>query len=40
MSGLFSLFLLRKHFITETKFKKKSGDVNYEATSPLFVFAS
>jgi hypothetical protein len=27
----FSLFLLRKHFITEKKLKKKSGDANYEA---------
>ena len=36
-SGLFSLFLLRKHFITEKKFKKKSGDVNDEANFPFFI---
>jgi hypothetical protein len=34
--GLFSLFLLRKHFITEFFFKKKSGDVNYEANFSFF----
>jgi len=28
LSEAFSLFLLRKHFITEFFFKKKSGDVN------------
>ena len=31
ITGLFSLFLLRKHFITEKILKKKSGDVNDEA---------
>jgi hypothetical protein len=37
VTGLFSLFLLRKHFITEKKFKKKSGDVNDEANFSLFI---
>ena len=32
----FSLFLLRKHFITEFFFKKKSGDVNDEANFSFF----
>jgi hypothetical protein len=32
----FILFLLRKHFITEKKFKKKSGDVNDEANFSFF----
>ena len=31
ISGALFLFLLRKHFITEFFFKKKSGDVNDEA---------
>jgi len=35
--GLFSLFLLRKHFITEFFFKKKSGDVNYEANFSFLI---
>jgi hypothetical protein len=43
-TGPFSLFLLRKHFITEKFKKKKSGDVNDEANFsffilPLFYFA-
>ena len=33
----FSLFLLRKHFITEKNLKKKSGDVNDEANFSLFI---
>jgi len=37
ITGLFSLFLLRKHFITEIFFKKKSGDVNDEANFSLFI---
>ena len=37
VTGLFFLFLLRKHFITEKKFKKKSGDVNDEANFSFFI---
>ena len=37
VTGLFSLFLLRKHFITEKNLKKKSGDVNDEANFPFFI---
>ncbi len=36
IAGLFFLFLLRKHFITEKNLKKKSGDVNDEANFSLF----
>ncbi len=37
VTGLLSLFLLRKHFITEKILKKKSGDVNDEANFSLFI---
>jgi hypothetical protein len=37
VTGLFSLFLLRKHFITEIFFKKKSGNVNDEANFSLLI---
>ena len=30
-------FLLHNHFITETFFKKKSGDVNDEVNFPFFI---
>jgi len=36
IAGLFSHFLLHNHFITEKKFKKKSGDVNDEVKFPFF----
>jgi hypothetical protein len=36
ITGLFSHFLLHNHFITEKKFKKKSGDVNDEVKFPFF----
>jgi len=36
-SAAFSLFLLRKHFITEKILKKKSGDVNDEANFSFFI---
>ncbi len=36
VTGGFSFFLLRKHFITEKIYKKKSGEVNYEAKFSLF----
>ena len=37
IAGLFFLFLLRKHFITEIFFKKKTGDVNDEANFSFFI---
>jgi hypothetical protein len=36
VSGEFSFFLLRKHFITEKLFKKKSGEVKDSVIFPLF----
>jgi hypothetical protein len=37
VTGLFSLFLLRKHFITEKNLKKKSGEANDEANFSFFI---
>ncbi len=37
MFSAYFLFLLRKHFITEKFYKKKSGDVNDEANFSLFI---
>ena len=37
ISGALFLFLLRKHFITEFFFKKKSGDVNDEAILAFYI---
>jgi hypothetical protein len=36
-AGPFSLFVLRKHFITEIFLKKKSGDVNDEVKFSFFI---
>jgi len=35
-TGVFTNFLLRKHFITEKNLKKKSGDVNDEANFSFY----